>query len=74
MRPYVEKTHDWDETLFDKYFEPEKVSVIQVNGIDSGVLKVEYLEDHIYLGACPRIDNLLQKSWICAFELIPKPI
>ena len=49
MRPYVEKTHDWDETLFDKYFEPEKVSIIQVNGIDIGMFKVEYFEDYIYL-------------------------
>jgi len=49
MRPYVEKTHEWDETLFDKYFEPEKVSIIQVNGIDIGMFKVEYFEDYIYL-------------------------
>ena len=49
MRSYVEQSHEWDETLFDKYFEPEKVSIIQVNGIDVGMLKVEYFENHIYL-------------------------
>ncbi|MFM2304054.1 MAG: hypothetical protein RLZZ135_1464, partial [Cyanobacteriota bacterium] len=40
MRPYVELTHEWDSTKFREYFNPKIITVIQVNGIDIGMLKV----------------------------------
>jgi len=63
MKPYVEQSHEWDETLFDKYFEPEKVSIIQVDGKDIGMLTVEHLENHIYLGDI-QIDEAYQGKGI----------
>ncbi len=49
MRPYVELTHSWDNTLFKKHFNPEKIAILQVNNQDIGALKVEYLDECIYL-------------------------
>jgi ribosomal protein S18 acetylase RimI-like enzyme len=50
MRPYVELTHEWDSTKFREYFNPKIITVIQVDGIDIGMLKVEEREDCFYLG------------------------
>lgn len=50
MRPYVELTHEWDSTKFREYFNPKIITVIQVDGIDVGMLKVEEREDCFYLG------------------------
>lgn len=49
MRPYVELTHSWDNTLFKKHFNSEKIAILQVNNQDLGALKVEYLDECIYL-------------------------
>ena len=49
MRPYVELTHSWDNTLFKKHFNPEKIVILQVNNQDIGALKVEYHDEFIYL-------------------------
>jgi GNAT superfamily N-acetyltransferase len=50
MRPYVELTHQWDRTKFRNCFEPKLIKIIQANGIDIGMLKVEEKADYIYLG------------------------
>ena len=63
MRPYVELTHTWDSSLFKKYFAPEKVSIIQVNNKDIGMIIVEYFDDHIYLSDI-QIDRSFQNNGI----------
>jgi ribosomal protein S18 acetylase RimI-like enzyme len=63
MRPYVELTHEWDSTKFREYFNPKIITVIQVNGIDIGMLKVEEREDCFYLGDI-QIDRGYQKQGI----------
>ncbi len=50
MRPYVELTHEWDRTKFREHFDPKIIKVIQADGIDIGMLKVEERDDCIYLG------------------------
>ena len=50
MRPYVELTHQWDCTKFREHFDPKIIKVIQADGIDIGMLKVEERDDCIYLG------------------------
>jgi GNAT superfamily N-acetyltransferase len=50
MRPYVELTHEWDRTKFRESFDPKVTNIIQVDGIDIGMMKVEAREDCIYLG------------------------
>ena len=50
MRPYVELTHEWDRTKFREHFDPKIIKVIQADGVDIGMLKVEEREDCIYLG------------------------
>jgi GNAT superfamily N-acetyltransferase len=50
MRPYVELTHTWDKTKFREYFDPKLTKIIQVDGVDIGMLKVEERIDCIYLG------------------------
>lgn len=50
MRPYVELTHEWDNTKFREHFDPKTIEVIQADGVDMGMLKVEETEDCIYLG------------------------
>ena len=50
MKPYVELTHEWDSTKFREHFDPKIIKIIQADGIDIGMLKVEEREDCIYLG------------------------
>ena len=50
MRPYVELTHDWDEKRFRKNYNTKTISVIQLDGEDIGMLKIEKRKDHLYLG------------------------
>jgi ribosomal protein S18 acetylase RimI-like enzyme len=63
MKPYVELTHEWDSTKFREYFNPKIITVIQVDGIDIGMLKVEEREDCFYLGDI-QIDRGYQKQGI----------
>lgn len=49
MRPYVELNQIWDASKFKEYYDPKKISIIQVNGKDIGLLKIDYFENHIYL-------------------------
>jgi ribosomal protein S18 acetylase RimI-like enzyme len=50
MRPYFELTNKWDSTKFREYFNPEITKIIQADGVDIGMLKVEERETCIYLG------------------------
>jgi ribosomal protein S18 acetylase RimI-like enzyme len=50
MRPYVELTHEWDSTKFRESFNRDITKIIQVDGVDVGMLKVEERLDCIYLG------------------------
>ncbi len=50
MKPYVELTHRWDETKFRRSFSPERTCIIQFNGQDIGMLKVERRDDYFFLG------------------------
>ena len=63
MRPYVELTHEWDSTKFREYFDPNIIEVIQVDGIDIGMLKVEERDNYIYLGDI-QIDRAYQNKGI----------
>jgi ribosomal protein S18 acetylase RimI-like enzyme len=63
IRPYVELTHEWDSTKFREYFDPNIIEVIQVDGIDIGMLKVEERDDYIYLGDI-HIDRAYQNKGI----------
>ena len=63
MRPYVELTHQWDSTKFREHFDPKIIEVIQADGIDIGMLKVEAREDYIYLGDI-QIDRAYQNQGI----------
>lgn len=51
MRPYyVELKLEWDCTKFRESFDLRITKIIQADGIDIGMLKVEEREDCIYLG------------------------
>ncbi len=50
MKPYVELTHKWDKTKFRKSFSPEHTGIIQSDGQDIGMLKVERKNKYIFLG------------------------
>jgi GNAT superfamily N-acetyltransferase len=51
MRPYyVELNLSWDSTKFREYFDPHLTQIIQADGVDIGLLKVEERVDCIYLG------------------------
>ncbi len=63
MRPYVELTHEWDSTKFREHFDPKIVKVIQADGIDIGMLKVEERDEYIYLGDL-QIDKAYQNKGI----------
>jgi GNAT superfamily N-acetyltransferase len=41
---------EWDDSKFREFFDPNKTKVIQADGIDIGMLRVEEREDCIYLG------------------------
>ncbi|MCB8966775.1 MAG: GNAT family N-acetyltransferase [Ardenticatenaceae bacterium] len=53
MRPYIEATWGWVETWqrehFERKWEPTRNRIIQVNGIDAGVLVTEWHPDEFYL-------------------------
>ncbi len=63
MRPYVELTHQWDNTKFREHFDPKIIKVIQADGVDIGMLKVEERDDCIYLGDI-QIDRAYQNRGI----------
>jgi GNAT superfamily N-acetyltransferase len=51
MRPYyVELNWEWDKTKFRESFDLNVTKIIQADGIDIGMLKVEERDDCIYLG------------------------
>jgi GNAT superfamily N-acetyltransferase len=59
MRPYyIELALTWDRTKFREYFEPSLTKIIQANGVDIGMLKVEERFDCMYLG-----DIQIQQSY-----------
>jgi ribosomal protein S18 acetylase RimI-like enzyme len=58
MRPYVELTHKWDQTKFKQTYNPSITKIIQCDGKDIGMLKVEEKEDHFYFG-----DIQIQKNF-----------
>jgi ribosomal protein S18 acetylase RimI-like enzyme len=47
---YVELKWEWDDSKFREFFDPNITKVIQADGIDIGMLRVEEREDCIYLG------------------------
>ena len=49
MRPYVELTHEWKEEVFRENFSPDRMDIIQVDGVDAGMLSVVEKTDHIYI-------------------------
>ncbi len=51
MHPYyVEMNLTWDDTKFREYFDPQSTKIIQADGLDIGMLKVQERVDCIYLG------------------------
>jgi ribosomal protein S18 acetylase RimI-like enzyme len=53
MRSYVDATWGWDDeeqrAFFDAHFDPRRCQILQVDGVDVGVLAVEELVDEICL-------------------------
>ena len=53
LRPYFEQLWEWNqleqEEGFRTHFEPEAISIIQVDGCDVGYFKIESHPDHIFL-------------------------
>jgi ribosomal protein S18 acetylase RimI-like enzyme len=53
LRPAVEATWGWDESLQRSYFDERygkvPVQIIQVNGQDAGMLSYEVRPDHVFL-------------------------
>ena len=53
IRPYVEALWGWNadeqERRFCEHFAPERVAIVQVEGIDAGYLEVEEHRDHFFL-------------------------
>ena len=47
---YVEMNLTWDDTKFREYFDPQSTKIIQADGLDIGMLKVQERVDCIYLG------------------------
>ncbi len=50
MKPYVELTHQWDQTKFRASFSSECTQIIQLGNQDIGMLKVEQRDKYVYLG------------------------
>lgn len=52
LRPYVEKIWGWDEaqqeSLLRERFSPDKLKIIQGNGLDIGMLQVEERPDELF--------------------------
>jgi ribosomal protein S18 acetylase RimI-like enzyme len=64
MRDYVEATWGWDDQYqlvhFRKSFVPELLSVVLVDGVDSGVITVESRPADVFLGSIklhPRVQR-----------------
>ena len=83
MRPYyVELNIEWDDTKFREYFDPNLTKIIQAEGIDIGMLKVEERSDCIYLGDLQiasgyrnkGIGTDLIKTVIRSANLVNKPV
>ena len=83
MRPYyVELNIEWDDTKFREYFDPNLTKIIQAEGIDIGMLKVEERSDCIYLcdlqiASVYRnkgIGTHLIKTVIQSADLVNKPV
>ena len=53
MQDYVDVTWGWDDeqqiAFFDEHFDPSGCQILQVGGVDIGVLAVEENADEIYL-------------------------
>lgn len=50
MRPYyIELDMIWDSTKFREYFNPQATKIIQSDGIDIGMFRVEERADCLYL-------------------------
>lgn len=51
LRPYVEAARGWDqeaeEAGFREHFDPDQISIIQLDGSDIGYIKTEDLDDHL---------------------------
>jgi GNAT superfamily N-acetyltransferase len=51
MHPYyIAMNLAWDDTKFREYFDPQSTKIIQADGLDIGMLKVQDRADCIYLG------------------------
>ena len=83
MRPYyVELNIEWDDTKFREYFDPNLTKIIQAEGMDIGMLKVEERSDCIYLGDIQiasgyrnkGIGTDLIKTVIRSANLVNKPV
>jgi ribosomal protein S18 acetylase RimI-like enzyme len=64
MRDYVQATWGWDDqfqlTHFRQHFLPEQLSIVVVDGADSGVISVETRPADVFLGSIelhPRIQR-----------------
>jgi ribosomal protein S18 acetylase RimI-like enzyme len=61
---YVELNWEWDNTKFRQSFDPSITKIIQADGIDMGMLKVEDREDCIYV--CDiQLDRAYRRKGIC---------
>jgi ribosomal protein S18 acetylase RimI-like enzyme len=53
MRPYVEQTWGWDEAFqrqrLERSFDPTKFTVLVVEGVDAGVLRVDETPETLFL-------------------------
>jgi ribosomal protein S18 acetylase RimI-like enzyme len=64
MRDYVQATWGWDDQFqlihFRKGFQPERLSIVIVDGVDSGAITVEPRPADLYIGAIelhPRVQR-----------------
>jgi GNAT superfamily N-acetyltransferase len=83
MRPYyVALNCEWDDTKFREYFNPDLTKIIQADGIDIGMIKVEERLDCVYLGDIQiasayrnkGIGTHLIKTVIKSANLVNKPV
>jgi ribosomal protein S18 acetylase RimI-like enzyme len=53
IRPYVEQLWEWDqadqERRFRENFDPERISIVMIDGRDVGYMYVENHDDHVFL-------------------------
>ncbi|MBE0699194.1 MAG: GNAT family N-acetyltransferase [Anaerolineaceae bacterium] len=55
MRTYVEETwgmwdEDWQQTYFHQHFIPEDLLILQLDGVDIGVISVQERTEELFLG------------------------